>query len=107
MMRADTLRAVGGWTGVPVDDELAALAAISELGDGWNERTVTWLYRKHPAQTTANSHHPGLEDTGRRIALQRAKALRDTGFALATRPLSEGGGAEVEVGPNTKLTPIE
>jgi glycosyltransferase involved in cell wall biosynthesis len=102
MMRADTLRAIGGWTGIPVDDDLAALAAISELADGWNDRTVTWLYRKHPAQATRNSLYPGLEDTGRRIALQRAKALRNTGFALPSEPAFDGGSAQVEVGPGIK-----
>ncbi|QQQ78249.1 glycosyltransferase [Saccharothrix sp. 6-C] len=105
MMRADTLRAIGGWTGIPVDDDLAALVAVSELADGWNDPTVTWLYRKHPAQTTRNSHYPGLEDTGRRIALQRAKALRNAGLALTAPPSFDGGGTDVRVGPNIKPAP--
>ncbi|NUT53206.1 MAG: glycosyltransferase [Saccharothrix sp.] len=105
MMRTDTLRAIGGWTGIPVDDDLAALAAISELADGWNDRAVTWLYRKHRAQTTQNSLYPGLEDTGRRIALQRAKAIRrTTGSTLTTGATSDSDSVDVEVGPNIKLT---
>ncbi|MBP2337398.1 glycosyltransferase involved in cell wall biosynthesis [Saccharothrix coeruleofusca] len=106
MMRTDTLRAIGGWTGIPVDDDLAALAAISELADGWNDRTVTWLYRKHRAQTTQNSLYAGLEDTGRRIALQRAKAIRNiAGPTLSTGAAFDSDSADVEVGPNIKLTP--
>jgi glycosyltransferase involved in cell wall biosynthesis len=102
MMRADTLRALGGWAGIPVDDELAALAAISELTDGWNDSAVTWLYRKHPGQTTRNPHYPGLEDTGRRIALQRAKALRNTAFTLANHA-PNGNSHQVDLGPNIRL----
>jgi len=103
MMRADTLRALGGWTGIPVDDEIAALAAISELAPGWNDPEVTWLYRKHADQTTRNSHFPGLEDTGRRIALQRAKAIRRAVLSLAdTTPGADSH--EVDLGPNIRLS---
>jgi hypothetical protein len=102
MMRTDTLRALGGWTGIPVDDEIAALAAISELAPGWNDPAVTWLYRKHADQTTRNSHYPGLEHTGRRIALQRAKAVRSTLLALADTTPSDDG-HQVDLGPNIRL----
>ncbi len=104
MVRTDTLRALGGWTGIPVDDDLAALVAISELTDGWHDDTVTWLYRKHPHQTTRNRHYPGLEHTGRRIALQRAKALRNTSFTL-TGYAATGDSHQVDLGPNTRLSP--
>jgi hypothetical protein len=103
MMRTDTLRALGGWTGIPVDDELAALAAISELADGWNDPAVTWLYRKHRDQTSLNSHYPGLEDTGRRIALQRAKALRNTAFTLTDHAPGDNS-HQVDLGPNIRLS---
>jgi len=102
MMRADTLRALGGWAGIPVDDELSALAAISELAPGWNDAEVTWLYRKHATQTSRNAHYPGLEDTGRRIALQRAKALRTLLPPLSPTPLGENG-HQVDLGPNIRL----
>lgn len=102
--RTETLRALGGWTGVPVDDELGALVALSELTQGWHDHEVTWLYRKHPAQTTNRSLYPGLEDTGRRIALQRAKALRSTGLRVSVeRPGT--GSHEVDLGPNIRLAP--
>lgn len=104
--RTETLRAVGGWTGIPVDDELAALTALSELAPGWHDHTVTWLYRKHPDQTTSRPLYPGLEHTGRRIALQRAKALRNTGFRIAAGTPATGSHS-VDLGPNTHLAPEE
>jgi glycosyltransferase involved in cell wall biosynthesis len=77
MMRAELVRALGGWAGTPVDDDIVLFAALSELGDGWNEETVTWLYRQHPGQTTRSGTRQHLADTGRRAALQRIAALRD------------------------------
>jgi glycosyltransferase involved in cell wall biosynthesis len=103
--RTETLRAIGGWTGIPVDDDLAALAALTELAPGWNDHTVTWLYRNHPDQTTRRSPYPGLEHTGRRIALQRAKALRNTGIDLVTHTPTDNS-HHVDLGPNIRL-PLE
>jgi len=51
MMRTACLRALGGWVASPADDDVAMFAALSELADGYNEPTVTWLYRHHPEQT--------------------------------------------------------
>ncbi|WNV86136.1 glycosyltransferase [Umezawaea sp. Da 62-37] len=83
LMRTDSLRAVGGWASSPVDDDLIAFAALSELGDGWNEEAVTWLYRQHAGQTTRSDDLVGLRDAGRLIALQRVRALRNAGMVLA------------------------
>jgi glycosyltransferase involved in cell wall biosynthesis len=55
MMRTELLRTLGGWGGTPVDDDIVLFAALSEMSDGWNEETVTWLYRQHPGQTTRST----------------------------------------------------
>ncbi|PRY44827.1 glycosyltransferase family 2 protein [Umezawaea tangerina] len=83
LVRTDSLRAVGGWASSPVDDDLVAFAALSELGDGWNEQAVTWLYRQHAGQTTRSDALVGLRDAGRLMALQRVKALRGAGMVFA------------------------
>lgn len=105
LMRTDSLRAIGGWAGCPVDDDLVAFAALSELGAGWNESSVTWLYRQHPEQTTRSDALSGLQDSGRRMALQRAKAVRNSGLRFgSTGALSiSSNSADVELGSNIKL----
>lgn len=47
MIRTASLRAIDGWAGTPVDDDIVMFSALSELSDGWNEETVTWPYRQH------------------------------------------------------------
>ncbi|MDQ2583252.1 glycosyltransferase [Saccharothrix yanglingensis] len=105
LMRTDSLRALGGWAGAPLDDDLVTFAALSELGAGWNERTVTWLYRQHADQTTRSGALAGMRDVGRRMALQRAKAVRNAElrFAPTAPPGFEGDGSVVRLGRNIKL----
>jgi glycosyltransferase involved in cell wall biosynthesis len=104
MMRTASLRAMGGWGGTPVDDDIVLFAALCELGAGWNEQTVTWLYRQHPAQAHRDETWRSLGDTGRRIALQRAAALRHAGLQFdPAAPLRFGqNSTDVHIGPNIK-----
>jgi hypothetical protein len=51
MMRTASFRALGGWTGIQYDDELATFAGLSEITDGYYDGALTWLYRHHPQQT--------------------------------------------------------
>ena len=104
MMRTATLRALGGWGGTPVDDDIVLFAALAELGAGWNEKTVTWLYRQHPAQAHREETWRSLGATGRRIALQRAMALRHADLQLdSAAPLRLGqNSTDVHIGPNIK-----
>jgi glycosyltransferase involved in cell wall biosynthesis len=102
MMRTAYLRALGGWAASPADDDVAMFAALSELTNGYNEPTVTWLYRHHPEQTHRMREWRAWSTEGRRIALQRAAAVRATGLHVDTErlPCSEDGvNASVEVGP--------
>jgi hypothetical protein len=104
MMRTSLLRALGGWAGAPVDDDIVIFAALSEIGNGWNEEAVTWLYRQHSAQTHRSEKWKSLSRTGRLMALQRIAALRRIGLGLDARvPLQfRGDMTEYDVGPSIK-----
>lgn len=82
MMRTTSLRALGGWVGIPSDEDIAMFAALSELTDGYNEPTVTWLYRQHPQQITRTTSWRSRSADGRRIGLQRAAAVQSAGLKL-------------------------
>lgn len=107
MVRALSLRAVGGWVGLPADEDIAMFAALSEMGDGHNVNAVTWLYRQHPGQITRSHETRHLSDDSRRLALQRAKAIRLTDMNFGSRGrFGFGHGAHVvEVGPPAKAQP--
>jgi glycosyltransferase involved in cell wall biosynthesis len=92
-MRTSTLRAVGGWLGVPIDDDVAMFAALSEVSGGYNEEAVTWLYRHHAQQTHKSDEWVARSAEGRRIAVQRVTALRQAPLridqsATVTEPVS-------------------
>jgi len=108
MMRTVSFRALGGWTGIPYDDELATFAALSEMTDGWYDETITWLYRHHPKQTHRTAAAQALSAAGRRVALRRARAVRVTGL---TFPAAAAVGfvaqpETVRVGPAAKDTSL-
>jgi glycosyltransferase involved in cell wall biosynthesis len=86
MMRTTALRAVGGWAGLPYDDDIGMFAALSELADGYHHQELTWLYRQHPGQVT-RTDQADLSEECRRIALQRARAIQLSGLNLAPAPL--------------------
>lgn len=76
MYRTASLRAVGGWAGAPADEDVIMFAALSEITDGWFDPSLTWLYRQHRGQTIRSEQQRRWSDTGRRMALQRARAVR-------------------------------
>jgi glycosyltransferase involved in cell wall biosynthesis len=80
MLRAISLRAIGGWVGLPGDEDIAMFAALSEISDGYNLDGVTWLYRQHPQQITRTKGALHLSEDCRRLALQRAKAVQIAGL---------------------------
>ena len=104
MMRTDAVRALGGWSTTPVDEDIILFSALSELGRGWNDEAVTWLYRQHEGQTTRSPASHGLTSEGRRIALQRVQALRNVGLKFDCNAGLEFGldSWNVEVGPGMK-----
>lgn len=104
MMRTELVRALGGWAASLVDEDIVMFAALSELGDGWNEETVTWLYRQHSGQTTRSATWRNLSSAGRQIALQRIVALRHIGLRLDEHAALKFGynSTDVKLGPGLK-----
>jgi glycosyltransferase involved in cell wall biosynthesis len=106
LMRTTALRAVGGWAGLPVDEDIGMFAALSELLDGYHHDELTWLYRQHPGQITKTSNADDLSEACRAICLQRAQAIRLASLSLAPAPLGFGTGvdpsAKVAIGPAFK-----
>jgi cellulose synthase/poly-beta-1,6-N-acetylglucosamine synthase-like glycosyltransferase len=82
MYRTATLRAVGGWVALPIGEDIAMLAALSQATDGWQDPALTWLYRQHPAQVSRHPQQAAWSDVARRVALQRAAAARLTTLQL-------------------------
>ncbi|MGW1678557.1 glycosyltransferase family 2 protein [Saccharopolyspora sp. NPDC002376] len=105
MMRTATLRALGGWAASPADDDLVMLAALSEVVDGYNAPALTWLYRQHPNQTHKAQAWKAWGGAGRRIALQRAAAVRAAGIFAAEPNAPAVDGTPVEVVEVGKLIP--
>ena len=108
MLRTATFRALGGWTGIPYDDELATFAALSQGCAGYYEEAVTWLYRHHPGQLHRGEDSRRLSAACRRIALQRAVAVQATGLGFAASAASGFTVAErpVQVGEVTRDTTL-
>jgi glycosyltransferase involved in cell wall biosynthesis len=106
MMRTASFRALGGWTGIPYDDELATFAALSQAGDGFYEETLTWLYRHHPKQTHRSEAAQALSETGRRVALQRAATIKGIGFSLPPVIGFDQADIDVIVSPVNKDTSL-
>lgn len=82
MMRTSTVRAIGGWAGFPYDDDVIMFACLSEIADGYNEPSTTWLYRQHSTQVTRTDSRRKWSDTARKVALQRAASARTAGLAV-------------------------
>jgi Glycosyl transferase family 2 len=108
MMRTASVRALGGWTGLPGDDELATFAALSEITDGWYDEALTWLYRHHEKQMHRTAAAQERSDICRHAALQRVRAVAADGLRF-------GSGAaigfhtvngDVQVGPAAKDTSL-
>ena len=76
VMPTGVVRAFGGWGALPRAQDVALLIGLSEVYDGYQHPAVTWLYRKHPGQTT----HAAKPDTwGKqqdRFIRQRLEAVR-------------------------------
>lgn len=104
MMRASSVRALGGWTGIPYDDEVALFAGLSETTDGYYDQTFTWLYRHHALQTHRTDASRSRSEDTRRVALQRANAIRASGlrFDADTTSNPDQTSTEVQVGMSIK-----
>lgn len=108
MMRTASLRALGGWTAIPGDDELATFAVLSEITDGYYDEALTWLYRHHPKQIHRTAEAQANSATGRRITLQRARAAAAVGltFGAAAAAGFVVVNDDMYIGPPTKDTSL-
>jgi glycosyltransferase involved in cell wall biosynthesis len=108
MMRTASIRALGGWTGIPGDDELATFAALSEITDGWYDEALTWLYRHHEKQMHRTAAAEERSAMCRRAALQRVQAVKASGLKFG--PWAATGfdalGDDVQVGAASKDTSL-
>ena len=82
MVRADVIRAFGGWMGLPAGEDVGLLAAISEIFLGWHDPAITWLYRRHPDQMTQTSSHPSWRTLGETTGVQRSAAIKRLGLIV-------------------------
>ena len=105
MMRTASTRAVGGWGGLPTDDGFSIMfTGLSGIADGHFEESITWLYRQHPNQTVRSAHHRTWTEDGRRMALQRAVAVRNLGLRLGPAA-SNDNSHTVSIAPSLKAIP--
>jgi glycosyltransferase involved in cell wall biosynthesis len=96
VLRTHLVRAFGGWGAVPVDDDVMMFSALSECAAGYNDPSLTWLYRIHDQQTSRSETWRERSADGRRIALQRVHAIRAAGITIT------GDGS-----PGEPVTPVQ
>src|SRR5690606_2711926 len=91
-----------------LDEDIIMFAALSELAAGYNDETVTWLYRIHEQQTHKTDTSRLHSQTGRTIALQRIQALTRDGIKDNGQPtpvrnfeVQAGEAAKYNVAPGT------
>jgi glycosyltransferase involved in cell wall biosynthesis len=85
VMPTDLVRAFGGWGAIPRAQDVALLIALSEVYDGYQEPAVTWLYRKHPGQTTDPAKADTWGTQQDRFIRQRLDAVRSGALARPNR----------------------
>lgn len=83
LYRTTTIRALGGWVALPIGQDIAMLAAVAELTDGWQDETTTWLYRQHEGQVSRHAQYAEWSEIARRVAVQRSAALRLVGASIS------------------------
>lgn len=91
MMRADAVRVFGGWMALPTGEDVALLAAISEVFSGWHDPSVTWLYRRHYDQMTRAVARPFWRTLGETAGAQRSAAIKRLGLTVASASTHDAG----------------
>jgi glycosyltransferase involved in cell wall biosynthesis len=76
-IRISTLRAAGGWVGLPVGEDVSMISPIAEIFPGWHDPAITWLYRRHPGQITNEMPYDFWRSLGETAAEQRITGLRE------------------------------
>ncbi|MFH9016685.1 glycosyltransferase [Streptomyces sp. NPDC017943] len=81
-VRTDLLLAVGAWPALPAWETIAAIMCCAAVSNGWMIGEAGGIYRKHPAQTTAQPSYAetvGVDDL-RVIVRAQAEALHASGW---------------------------
>jgi glycosyltransferase involved in cell wall biosynthesis len=107
VLRTHLVRAFGGWGAVPVDDDVMMFSALSECAAGYNDPSITWLYRIHDQQTSRSGTWRERSADGRRIALQRVQAIRAAGVTITRDGSSVESARPVHVGPAAKESTLQ
>jgi glycosyltransferase involved in cell wall biosynthesis len=81
-IRTATLRALGGWIGSPYSEDNAMMIALTDLTPGYLLKDITWLYRRHDGQNTAQPDFDRLQPICWAVVRQRLAALREVGLRL-------------------------
>ena len=89
MIRTAVLRALGGWVASWGDDDIVMFAGLSEITKGYNDPSVTWLYRQHAGQLHRTPESQARSARGRQVALDRVAAIRAVGATLTTHSFVE------------------
>lgn len=100
MYRTATLRAMGGWGGLPFDEDLVLFAALSEVAPGWFDDSFTWLYRQHPDQLVRSGAGEQWGELSRSFVLQRVRGIRAVAMNLSA--VGPGWDEEVPIAPPRK-----
>lgn len=80
LMRTDSLRAVGGWQGLPTAEDFGMVIGLTGVHSGFIADEVIYLYRKHAEQTMESEGFQDLELSVRRAVWQRGKVLESRRF---------------------------
>jgi glycosyltransferase involved in cell wall biosynthesis len=89
LIRTATVRALGGWVGLPIGEDTSFFLALSELVPGYVTETVTWLYRKHGGNMSKLPEFETHIPICTLSATQRLEAARELGMSLGlvSRPV--------------------
>lgn len=91
-MRADTVRALGGWAAIPRSEDGLLLAALCEVTPGYFTPEVTWLVRQHDARTSR-------ADDWHRLLPQSMAMIRRRIDAIRTGPGTSAVAASPAIAP--------
>lgn len=85
-VRSPLLYALGGWPAIPAWEALALVLLCSAVSPGYMLSEPGGIYRKHPAQMTAQPGYKDMEFQDIRLAItSRLDALRNSGWTWKGR----------------------
>lgn len=81
--RTDVVRALGGWMAAPRSEDVGLLTALAEVCSGYIDPNVSWLYRRHPAQTHLSGNWQAWEAQAAILVTQRLEGIRSARMTLS------------------------